>query len=49
MTPERKQIINGREIREYYWAGKMVVYFDNRAYEGTYEQAIQEAEEQADG
>jgi hypothetical protein len=31
MTPERKKIIGGYKIEEYYWNGKMVVYIDNQA------------------
>ena len=43
MTPERKIIINGKLIEEYYWAGRMVVYVDHFLQrEKTYEQVIKE-------
>lgn len=29
MNPERKKIVCGKKIEEYYWHGKMVVYVDN--------------------
>ena len=32
MSPHRQQIINGRKIEEYYWAGEMVVYIDNHVF-----------------
>lgn len=41
MAPERRHYVNGYKIEEYYWAGKMVVYIDNRAFEGTFEEAIE--------
>jgi len=31
MSPERREMINGVKVEEYYWNGKMVVYVDNRA------------------
>ena len=40
MTPERKTIIDGHEIAEYYWTGKMVTYVDHRLWDGTYQEAI---------
>ena len=36
MTPDRKCWVNGRLIEEYYWGGKMVVYVDHHAFEGSY-------------
>jgi hypothetical protein len=35
-----KKKINGRLIEEYYWAGKWVVYVDNRAVSDTFEQVL---------
>lgn len=40
MTPDRKETISGCEIEEYYCDGKMVVYVDNRTFEGTFEEAV---------
>jgi len=43
MYPNRKTIVNGHLIEEFYWAGKMVVYCDHRLQENkTYEQVIEE-------
>ncbi len=39
MTPDRKCIVQGQLIEEYYWAGKLVVYIDHHAFEGTYSEA----------
>ena len=39
MSPERKTIIDDTEVEEYYWAGRMVVYIDNRLTNETYEAA----------
>ena len=30
MKAERIKIINGQKVEEFYWAGKYVVYIDNR-------------------
>lgn len=46
MTPERETVINGIRIAEYYWAREMVVYVNNSAYTGTYEQACEYARRQ---
>lgn len=40
MNPERKELINGILVEEYYWAGKLIVYQNNRLVEGTYEEVI---------
>ena len=29
MSPDKKEIINGKKVEEYYWAGKYVVCVDN--------------------
>lgn len=42
MSPERKCIINGQLIEEYYWGGKWVVYVDNQSVKTTYEQTIED-------
>jgi hypothetical protein len=39
MSPERKEIVNGKKVEEYYWAGKMVVYVNNYGVEMTFEEA----------
>lgn len=33
--------IKGVKIEEFYWAGKYVVYVDNRLFEGDFETAMQ--------
>ena len=38
MSPERKEIVNGKKVEEYCWAGKMVVYVDNHSVEMTFEE-----------
>lgn len=40
MSPDRKIVIGGKLVEEYYWAGKMVVYIDHYATEETYEEAV---------
>jgi len=49
MKPERYKKINGKMIEEYYWADKLVVYVNNRKFDGTFEEAckLAEMEEQA--
>jgi hypothetical protein len=46
MTADRKQIIKGIKIEEYYWNGKMVVYVDNRLSTKNYEEEIAKAEKE---
>ena len=41
MTPERKEMIGGHKVEEYYWNRKMVVYVDNRFTEGTFRQVCE--------
>ena len=38
MSPERKEIVNGKKVEEYYWSGKMVVYVDNHGVEMSFEE-----------
>jgi hypothetical protein len=40
MTPERRVFIGDQKIEEYYWNGDMVVYVNNRLFEGSYEDAV---------
>ena len=40
MDPERKTEIDGHEVAEFYWAGRMVTYVDHRLWDGTYQSAI---------
>lgn len=42
ITPERKEVINGNEIEEIYWAGKFIVYINNRLYKGSFEEAVKQ-------
>lgn len=47
MSPDRKKLVNGKTVTEYYWAGEMVVYIDNRASGVTFDGAVAMLEEQA--
>lgn len=38
MNPERRTVINGHEIHEYYWHGDYPVYVDNKLEKGTFEE-----------
>lgn len=40
MSPDRKTVINGKMVEEYYWAGKYVVYIDGHLFDGSYETAL---------
>lgn len=37
MTPERTENIDGTTVREFYWAGDMVVYVNNRIVNDTFD------------
>lgn len=39
MTPDRVKVIDDNRVEEFYWAGKMVVYINNRATDETFEKA----------
>ncbi len=41
MVPDRTAVINGKTIKEYYWAGEMVVYIDNRLSGMTFDMACE--------
>ena len=30
MQPDKKKTVNGHKVEQFYWAGKNVVYIDNR-------------------
>jgi len=47
MQPERKTIINGHTIKQYYWNGELVVYIDHRATDEAYLEAIKRLEKEA--
>lgn len=47
MTPDRKKIVNGHTVTEYYWAREMVVYIDNRLSGMTFDGAVAMLEKQA--
>jgi hypothetical protein len=40
MKPLRVEKVNGNTIEEFYWAGKLVVYVNNRLFNGDFEAAI---------
>jgi hypothetical protein len=42
MTADRKTIINGVKIEEFYWAGKMICYVDNRLSSKTFDEEVTE-------
>lgn len=44
MTPDRVKVIDDNRVEEFYWAGKMVVYINNRATEETFEKACNRLE-----
>lgn len=48
MTPDRRTIVNGKKVEEYYWAGKMVVYIDNHAIDMTFEEAVAHLKQDAE-
>lgn len=48
MEPERIKIVNSFIIREYYWAGKYIVFVDNNRSNMTFEQACDWANRQDD-
>jgi hypothetical protein len=39
MDTERTCVINGHIIEEYWWAGKLIVYIDNKLFSGSYGEA----------
>ena len=43
MDAERSVIINGTKISEYWWAGELVVYINNRASDLSFEDACEGA------
>lgn len=40
MDPDRKKIVNGVEIAEFYWAGRYVVYVEHRLADVSFEEAV---------
>ncbi len=44
MSPERKRLIGEVKVEEFYWNGRIVVYVDNRRYDGSFNEAINELE-----
>jgi hypothetical protein len=36
MSPDKKEIIDGKKVEEYYWAGRYVVYVNNCAVKGNF-------------
>ena len=47
MTPERREYINGKKVEEYHWNYKLVVYVDNQLFNGSYEEAIEQARKES--
>lgn len=45
MDANRTKKINGSKIEEFYWAGKMVVYINNRKFDGSFDKAIESVTE----
>ncbi len=37
MSPDKKKEVKGLKVTQFYWAGKDVVYIDNRATESKYD------------
>ena len=46
MSPDRKKIIGSVVVEEFYWAGRQVVYVNNRLSELPFEAACRAAESQ---
>ena len=44
MSPERKHEYKDVIVEEFYWNGRAVVYVNHAKYEGSYEDAVKEAE-----
>lgn len=40
MTPEKKKVINGRTVEQYYWAGEWVTYVDGHLVPETFDEAV---------
>ena len=40
MDCERKMVIDGVKIEEFYWAGKLVVYVNNRLTEKSFDTCV---------
>jgi hypothetical protein len=49
MDPERKKTINGHEVCEFYWAGKMVVYINHHLTPETFPAACERLASLKDG
>ena len=45
MTPRRQEVINGKKIKEYYWAGDLVVYVDHHAVDSSFEKTCEDIRE----
>lgn len=41
MTPNRQETVNGHKVEQYYWAGRLVVYVDNRKTDETFDEAVE--------
>ena len=40
VTPDRKTIVNGKLVEEFYWAGEYIAYIDGHLFNGGYDAAI---------
>lgn len=53
MIPNKKRIINGHKIEEYYWAGVYPIYVDHKLVDETFKEAcdrlLTEGEEKEPG
>ncbi len=44
MIPERTKRVAGKKVEEFYWAGALVVYVDNRADNRSFDDITEESE-----
>ena len=40
MSPERKENIGPHKVEEFYWAGRMIVYVDDKLTSETFDDAV---------
>jgi len=41
MSPDRSAVVDGKTVKEYYWAGEKVVYIGNRLSGMTFDMACE--------
>ena len=42
MAPDKKKIVNGHKVEQFYWAGRDVVYIDNHLTDWKYDEITSE-------